>query len=314
MNEGHYPIQLAARLTGLSTHIIRIWEQRYRAVQPARTASRRRLYSARELERLNLLRDVTRAGFSIGQVAQMPTEKLGQLVATSPHRSAPPGPKPAPVPPSASLIDECLAAIRAFDDHALDDALKRGAVTLGALGLLQHVIAPLAHSLGELWRAGTLTAAHEHFASAALRVFLGNSAKPFGPMNDAPVLVVTTPAGQVHELGALLVGALAANLGWHVTYLGASLPAAEIAGAARQRRARAVALSLVYPEDDPRLVGELALLRESLPAGIKLLVGGRALPAYRQALEKIGTLPIENLVQLGTILDSLRQPKKKPTR
>ena len=49
------------------------------------------------------------------------------------------------------------------------------------------------------------------------------------------------------QLGSTnLVGAAAANLGWHVTYLGASLPAAEIAGAARQNRARAVALSLVY--------------------------------------------------------------------
>jgi hypothetical protein len=43
---------------------------------------------------------------------------------------------------------------------------------------------------------------------------------------------------------------------WQASYLGASLPAAEIAGAARQRRARAVALSLVYPEDDLRLENE----------------------------------------------------------
>ena len=78
-------------------------------------------------------------------------------------------------------------------------------------------------------------------------------------MENAPVLVVATPSGQLHELGALLVGAAAANLGWHVTYLGASLPAAEIAGAALQNRARAVALSLVYPEDDPTLEDELDL-------------------------------------------------------
>jgi hypothetical protein len=54
----------------------------------------------------------------------------------------------------------------------------------------------------------------------------------------------------LHELGALLVAASAANLGWQVIYLGASLPAPEIAGAALQRRARAVTLSLVYPEND----------------------------------------------------------------
>jgi len=110
----------------------------------------------------------------------------------------------------------------------------------------------------------------------------------------------------------LLVGAAAANLGWHVTYLGASLPAAEIAGAARQNRARAVALSLVYPEDDPRLVAEFAAIRQSLPPEIPLLVGGRAMAAYRDALKGVGAVLIEDLSHLGVALDRLRQPFKKP--
>jgi DNA-binding transcriptional MerR regulator/methylmalonyl-CoA mutase cobalamin-binding subunit len=314
MNEAQYPIQLVARLTGLSAHVIRIWEQRYRAVEPQRTATKRRLYSQSDIERLNLLRDATHAGHSIGQVAQLPTDKLGKLVAASSSLPAPAARALAPAPPTGSFLVECVAAIKSLDAHALDDALKRGATELGALGMLQRVVAPLAQSIGDLWRDGTLTSAHEHFASAALRVFLGNAGKPFGAMDDAPVLVVATPAGQVHELGALLVGAAAANFGWQVTYLGASLPAAEIAGAARQRRARAVALSLVYPEDDPRLAGELTRLRESLPADVPLLVGGRAQSAYGQALRETGALSIANLAQLGTTLDNLRKPAKAAKR
>jgi methylmalonyl-CoA mutase cobalamin-binding subunit len=123
------------------------------------------------------------------------------------------------------------------------------------------------------------------------------------------VLVVATPSGQLHELGALLVGAAAANLGWHVTYLGASLPAAEIAGAARQNRARAVALSLVYPEDDPRLEGELSRLRELLPPEVALLAGGRAMPAYRAILARLGATLISDLRQLCAELDELSRPK-----
>jgi len=314
MNEAQYPIQLVARLTGLSAHVIRIWEQRYHAVEPNRTPTNRRLYSQRDIDRLNLLRDVTHAGHSIGQIAQLPTDELGKLVAASSSLPAPAARALTQAPTTGSFLDECVAAIKALDAHALDDALKRGATALGAFGLLQRVVAPLAQTLGDLWRDGTFTAAHEHFASAALRVFLGNSAKPFGAIDGAPVLVVATPAGQVHELGALLVGAAAANLGWQVTYLGASLPAAEIAGAAQQRRARAVALSLVYPEDDPGLASELTRLRESLQAEVKLIAGGRAMPAYRDALEKIGALPIENLAQLASTLDSLRKPARKAKR
>ena len=77
MNEAQYPIQSATRLTGLSAHVIRIWEQRYRAVEPQRTPTRRRLYSPGEIERLKLLRGVTLAGYSIGQVAQLRTDKQG---------------------------------------------------------------------------------------------------------------------------------------------------------------------------------------------------------------------------------------------
>jgi DNA-binding transcriptional MerR regulator/methylmalonyl-CoA mutase cobalamin-binding subunit len=314
MIDAQYPIQLVARLTGLSAHVIRIWEQRYRAVEPHRTPGNRRLYSEGDIERLNLLRDVTNAGHSIGQVAPLPTHKLRKLAAETSKTQSRAAHSGTGAPATGLFLDECLAAIKSLDAPALDAALKRGATALGCWGLLQRVVAPLTQTVGDLWRDGTLTAAHEHFASAAIRVFLGQAAKPFGAMDNAPVLVVATPAGQVHELGALLAGATAANLGWQVTYLGASLPAAEIAGAARQRRARAVALSLVYPEDDPQLEGELTLLRESLPGEVKLLAGGRAMAAYRDVLEKAGVLPIESLAHLGSTLDGLRKPMKKDKR
>jgi len=68
----------------------------------------------------------------------------------------------------------------------------------------------------------------------------------------------------------------ATNLGWHVTYLGASLPTAEMAGAARQKRTRAVALGLVYAKDDSRLESDMARLREYLQPEVVIVVGGRA--------------------------------------
>lgn len=314
MNESQYPIQLVARLTGLSAHVIRIWEQRYQAVEPQRTPTKRRLYSQRDIERLNLLREASRAGHSIGQIAQLPTDQLDKLVAASPNRRARAPRAAGETTVADSFLKECVTAIKALDADALDKALKRAATEMGALGLLQRVVAPLTQTIGELWREGTLTSAHEHFASATIRVFLGNLARPFGAIDNAPVLIVATPVGQVHELGALLVGAIAANLGWQVIHLGASLPAAEIAGAARQRQARAIALSLVYPEDDPRLEGELTQLRQSSPGEVELLVGGRAIGAYRDALDKVGAIPIENLAKLGSTLDDLRRRSRMAMR
>lgn len=314
MADAHQAIKIVARRTGLSAHVIRIWEKRYGAVKPERTETKRRLYSEEQIERLSLLREITQSGHSIGHVAKLPTEKLRELVGEAQGGQDRASHTLTVARATPTFLDECIRAVKSLDARALEETLKRAGTELGAQGLLQRVVAPLAQTMGDLWRDGVITAAHEHFATAVIRIFLGHAARPFAGTDGAPVLVVATPAGQIHELGALLVGAAAANLGWHVTYLGASLPAVEIAGAARQNRARAVALSLVYPEDDPRLEGELTRLRESLPPEVSILVGGRALPAYREALEEIGAVQMKDLAHLCSALDDLRKPAKKVKR
>jgi DNA-binding transcriptional MerR regulator/methylmalonyl-CoA mutase cobalamin-binding subunit len=314
MSKPHYGIKAVSRSTGLSAHVIRIWEKRYDAVKPNRTDTNRRLYSEEQIERLNLLRELTGAGHSIGAVAKLPSVELRKLASAAAREASRPSGAAKQIPAAENLLEKCVTAVKALDSGALEETLKRASTTLGTQGLLQRLIAPLAQEIGELWRDGAITAAHEHFASAVIRVFLGHAAKPFAGEENAPVLVVATPIGQLHELGALLVGAAAANLGWRVTYLGASLPAAEIAGAARQNRAIAVALSLVYPEDDPRLEAELARLRELLPAETLVLAGGRAMPAYGETLKRISALQITDLPHLGSVLDDLRKPSKRSRR
>ncbi len=303
-----HSIKAVAQKTGLTPHVIRIWEKRYRAVKPARTGTNRRLYTDRELDRLGLLRELTRAGHNIGQIAALPTEKLRKLTLGAVSVRNHDGSTFEPI--AISLLDQAISAVRNLDTVNLEEILNQGSVELGTQGILQKLIAPLAQALGDLWRDGNITAAHEHFASAVIRIFLGHAAKSFVAPENAPVLVVATPHGQLHELGALLVGTAAANLGWRVAYLGASLPAAEIAGAARQSDSRAIALSIVYPEDDPRLAGELEKLRRLVPEKISLLVGGRAAPAYLPVLESIGALQITDLAHLCATLDQLRKPSK----
>ena len=305
-----HSIDAVAQRTGLSAHVIRIWEKRYRAVEPARTATNRRQYSEDEIERLTLLRDLTRAGQSIGYVAKLSTDQLRTLAVGT--RTAANHPRPEPVVSGAEspsvLLDRALSAVKAMDAGSLDGVLKQAAVTLGTQGMLHRVAAPLAQRLGDLWRDGHITAAHEHFATAVLRAHLAQTSAMYAPSGREPVLIVTTPTAQLHEIGAMLVSAVAANLGWRVIYLGASLPAAEITGAAIEHRARAVALSIVFPDDDPLLEQELITLRGLLPSEVSVIAGGRAATAYRSALERIGAFQISDLSTFANLLDQLRRP------
>jgi MerR family transcriptional regulator, light-induced transcriptional regulator len=148
MDESKFPIQVAARLAALSPYVIRIWEQRYQAVQPRRTVTNRRLYSPRDVERLTLLRDATQAGYGIGQIAALPTSKLRKLLATSVAAPARARGKSARIPAPTRFIEEGLAAVKALESGALEEVFKRASLALGTLGLVQEVLAPMDAAVG----------------------------------------------------------------------------------------------------------------------------------------------------------------------
>ncbi|MFH1567783.1 MAG: cobalamin-dependent protein, partial [Gemmatimonadota bacterium] len=113
-------------------------------------------------------------------------------------------------------------------------------------------------------------------------------------------------ARQVHEIGALLVAGTATTGGWRVAYLGPDLPADEIAGAARRHGATAVALSIVYPADDPLMGQEIQRLRRGLGDEVALLAGGRSAEAYRRDLVGAGAVMVGDLADLRDKLAALR--------
>jgi methanogenic corrinoid protein MtbC1 len=202
-------------------------------------------------------------------------------------------------------MDEALAATSTLDAPRLQAALERAAIGLGVPAFLDQIAGPLLREIGRGWRDGRLGIAHEHFASAAVRRVLGWILRTYEVSGTAPRVVVATPAGQRHELGAMLAAAAAASEGWGVTYLGADLPAEDVLAAARQSHARAVALSALHPTDDPALIGYVGDLRRALPADVRLLIGGPAATAHRKALAARGTDVMEDLGEFRLVLRSI---------
>lgn len=82
VRDATYGIGTAARLTGLTVHTIRVWERRYQAVLPERSDGGRRRYSARQVERLGLLKQLTDLGESIGSIAALDDDRLRQRLQT----------------------------------------------------------------------------------------------------------------------------------------------------------------------------------------------------------------------------------------
>ncbi len=328
-DEQRHPIQVVAHRTGLSQHVIRMWEKRYEAVTPKRTATNRRLYSEADIERLRLLHRAIRGGRRIGHATQLSTRELVAVVsadekgaATAPAARVPVA--HVPVARGTRLeaatfqthVETCLRAVEELTPVVLEDALHHATVALSQPVMLEQVVVPLIHVIGDRWHDGSLRIANEHMASGVIREFLNTLRRRTDPSSHAghaPHLIVATPTGQLHGLGADLVTAVAVAEGWRVTTLGVNLPVAEIAGAVYQQPAKAVALSLVYPADDFALNNELRTLRRQLPAPVALLVGGRAAQGYREVLTEIDAILVPDLPSLRTALGALSSSAHAPT-
>ena len=313
-----HPMRIVARRTGLSSHVIRIWERRHNAIEPARTDTNRRLYSDADIERLQKLHQATSSGHSISQIAHFSADELNALIAADtpqalPGRSgavAPPIQRP-PISPQdpAKYIENALQAVRNMDAKALETELFRAEVDMGRSKLLSQIVEPFMQQIGQLWSTGDLRIADEHMATSVLRSFLGtlHSSAPATP--NAPVIVITTPTGQWHEIGALLASLTASAAGWRVVYLAPNLPAEEIASVAIQQQAQAVGLSIIYHGDgNHQLSTELKKLRRALGETTPILVGGHAAQHYAGLLLEIGGEFMPDLIALSNRLQSLTTP------
>ena len=301
-----HPIQVAALRAGLTPDVLRAWERRYGAVAPGRSPSGRRLYSDAEVARLRLMREAGAAGRRVGELAALPRKELERLVVEDRAAARPAADRTG----AGALLEECLAGAAALDAGRLEAALGRALIDLPAETFVDGVAAPLMREVGERWTRGEMTPAHEHLASAVLRRVLGEVTRDLLRRATGPRLVVATPSGQHHEIGAMIAALAAALDGWRVTYLGPDLPAADLARAARALEASAIAVSLTV--GDRAVAREIEAVRRLAGRRMPILVGGRAMPRLDGRLDRAGVTRVPTLPALRAALRTLAKRRTPP--
>jgi MerR family transcriptional regulator, light-induced transcriptional regulator len=306
-DDPRHPVRLVANLTGLSPHVLRAWERRYGVVAPHRSEGGQRLYSDHDIERLRLLRQLTGQGHSISRVGGLSLADLERL-----QEQVHPGPVVLPAgngqsSAAADVVGEALGAVGRFDAQELQAVLQRGAITLGGPVFLNEVLSPAVEAVGEGWSSGTLSIAQEHMSTAVFRRVLEWQLGAYRVEGDMPRLVVATPPGDAHELGALMLAVSAVGEGWGVTYLGPNLPVVELLAAARDIEARVVALSTVYSPNDDELLAAVKATRDGLPRTTPLIIGGAAANRLRKGMEATGAIVLDSLPEARAMLRELRE-------
>jgi MerR family transcriptional regulator, light-induced transcriptional regulator len=309
-----HPIAVVAERTGLSQDLLRVWERRYQAVQPRRGAGGHRTYSDADIERLRLLNAVTNAGRSISHVAGLSTDELSRMAqedaaarrdqasndtnraARSQHSR------------TAEVVEQALAATARLDAAEVEHLLRRAVAEFGVIAFIEGVASPMLRRIGDDWHAGRVSIAHEHLASSIVYDLVTESMRSLTRRSGPDAVLVATPTGEHHAIGAALVGAAAAAEGWRVVYLGADVPAKEIAAAAAiASDVRVVAISLTYLREREKMVNELRDLRALLPAAVVLVAGGTGTGGIETELSAAG-------IRVGTDLADLRDTLRAAAR
>lgn len=307
MNSNH-TIKAVAAQTGLSPHLIRIWERRYKAVEPKRTDSNRRVYSDSDINRLMLLKKATLLGESIGQIANLSEKELIAIIqkGTQTIENSNVTSLPTSTESADFHLQQCLSAIKNFDGSLLESRLLNASVSLGQPNLLENVVRPLLFKIGEMWADGEIKIAHEHLTSSIIRTLLGTMLLSNRTDDAAPRVVVATLRNQLHEFGALMAAISSISCGYRAIYLGGDMPSEDIAHAASESKVKAIAISIVYPPDDPNVHLELKKLRQFVGPDMNLIIGGNAAINYRKTIDEISAKLVNNIAEFNDTLTRLR--------
>jgi DNA-binding transcriptional MerR regulator/methylmalonyl-CoA mutase cobalamin-binding subunit len=292
---GIYPIQTVSLRTGLSPHVIRAWERRYNVVEPIRSEGRR-LYSEADVAYLSLLKQAVENGNRIGSVASLSVEEL---------RSRVWGPTAGVEPRQLSeRVARALSHAAATDARRFDAELYEAVQTYGDNAVVEAFIFPVLRELGERWREGKAHIAEEHLVTAIIRSYFSSRLRDLVPPADAPMVVIASLEGELHDIGALAGAVRAREAGWNATFLGANTPAEAMADVAANTGARVVIVVITMEESEASITVQLDRLSASLPRETDIAIAGNPSEGTATYAESLGFTILRSMRDLDVYLTS----------
>jgi DNA-binding transcriptional MerR regulator len=218
--------------TGVAPDTIRIWERRYGKPVPVRLPSGHRRYTRDHVRWLRRVAEALAQGLRPSKVVHLDEDELDELLS-----------KHAPRARRRAGLDRYLELVREFRHDELDEELLGEAKRRGPRGFLVEVVGPLVTLVGREWADGRLEIRHEHFVSERLEDLLRSLRVEIEP-RGGPIVLLATLSGELHGLGMHMAGLVTALCGFTPRVLGTDTPNEEIAKAAKEAGASAVAISI----------------------------------------------------------------------
>ncbi len=209
-----FSIKAMERLSGIKAHTLRIWEQRYGIIRPARKEGNHRFYTNDDLKTLLRVVYLYQRGHRIGEIAKLGQSDIQELLRKQPANGG----------TAKAYLPLLIEAVVDFDEEAMDSIFYSNCRQFGFTGTMLEVVFPLLNNLGVLWMSERLTPGQEHFASQYFLRKILNAQNEIekSPIVQNSLVMLFAPKGEFHELGLLFMGYLLRLNGHRTVYIGAN--------------------------------------------------------------------------------------------
>jgi DNA-binding transcriptional MerR regulator len=216
-----FSIKDLENFSGIKAHTIRIWEKRYKILEPVRTDSNIRTYSESELKKILNVAYLNRNGLKISKIAKLDEDELTQQVMTTSGRN--------------DDLDQnfqpgkiLMSAIR-FNEIMFKEALTPFIKHLGIEDAYSRYLFPLLEKSRILWQTGSLSRAQEQFVRNIIRQIIiieDNLLKP--PAKIKASIAMINTSDNLTDNNFLFYKYVLKKRGFDVIFTGGILPPSEV--------------------------------------------------------------------------------------
>jgi DNA-binding transcriptional MerR regulator len=292
-----YSIKDLELLSGIKSHTLRIWEQRYDLLHPIRTETNIRRYSEEDLRLLLNVAILNKKGYKISRIAAFTKEEVAReayrMLATDNSTEV--------------QMDGLRHAMITLDENEFNKVFANLTMRHGFEDAMIKVVYPFLEIIGVLWQTGTITPLHEHFASSIIRqkIIVALDMLPVPGTDLKKGFVMACPEQEFHELGLLFANYMIRSRGFHTMYIGANVPVRDMLLILSESGIRNLFLSIIVQPAQADLPDYLNELAGQLPDGVRLFLNGRQVQDLPPASLPSNTILFPRISELAPVLERL---------
>lgn len=212
-----FSIKDLENLSRIKAHTIRIWEKRYKVLEPMRTETNIRMYDSLNLQKLLNITLLHNHGYKISKISKYDSAKISELAKEIINEKS----------VKSHAISAFKVAMMNFDQALFTTTYNDLLAKKTFREVFFEVLIPLMEEIGYLWQTDTITPAHEHFISHLVKqkILVNTEAiQNVPPKNEDKVFVLFLPSNEIHELGLLYLNYEIILQGYKTIYLSENIP------------------------------------------------------------------------------------------